>query len=96
MMKFAVGQLLVSISITLSIELSEEWWIPTQVEESGDYLCVCSGNAVSEAKMNLKGRGCTIDNTLERHRYMCAYFREFHVSSSCISIICYLRYIPNR
>jgi hypothetical protein len=59
---------------------ADEWWIPTHVEEDGDYLCVCSGNLVTAARINSKGRGCMIDNTLERHRYMCAYFKEFQVS----------------
>jgi hypothetical protein len=72
--------LLANLLCNIYCTWADEWWIPTYVEEDGDYLCVCSGNLVTAARMNGKGRGCMIDSTLERHRYMCAYFREFQVS----------------
>lgn len=60
---------------------SSPWWIPEHFEDGGEYLCICSGNLVTSDSINNNGRGCIIDNTLERHRYMCAYFREFQVWS---------------
>ena len=63
----------------VSAASSEQWWIPKAAETKGEFLCTCSGNVVTTSKMNNNGRGCIVDNTLERHRYMCAYYREFNV-----------------
>ena len=67
------------------------WSNPLDSHPNASYLCTCSKSAVSDAEMflgphtfldenkNPVFRTCKIDNSLERHRYICAYFQQYAI-----------------
>jgi SAM-dependent methyltransferase len=68
-----------------------DWKVPSVVHGNGDFLCTCSNVAVgSELMLNgphtarnsfgeVIPRACVVDRSLERHRYICAYFWQHNL-----------------
>lgn len=75
------------------------WTVPARVYGGGEYLCTCAKTAVSPEMMSLgpsSNRGskshfrhCKIDGSLERHRFICAYFFQFGVLDFLLQAVCH-------
>lgn len=104
MLRLAVIFILLTITAakkrTHRKEEKTHWTTAVQVLGNGDYLCTCAHTAVG-ADMMSPGphpftkdnitylRSCNIDGSLERHRYICAYFHEYNIEDFLHRAVCH-------